>query len=78
MNKIVTTSEVGSLLWSKKSLELVSDQGNDLTIRKYPAMTRIGEFFGHTDRILGLASSPDGTNVLSAGADHKLMFWKCF
>ena len=33
---------------------------------------------GHTARVLHMAQSPDGTTVVSAGADETLRFWKCF
>jgi len=28
--------------------------------------------------VLHMAQSPDGTTVVSAGADETLRFWKCF
>lgn len=39
---------------------------------------KVAELTGHTDRILNLAMSPDGSTVLSAGADETLRMWKCF
>jgi len=39
---------------------------------------KVAELTGHTNRILNLAMSPDGSTVLSAGADETLRMWKCF
>lgn len=41
-------------------------------------MKRTAELSGHTARILQLCLSPDGSTVLSAGADETLRLWKCF
>nr|CAD7396310.1 unnamed protein product [Timema cristinae] len=38
----------------------------------------VAELTGHTARVLHLAMSPDGTTILSAGADETLRLWKCF
>lgn len=41
-------------------------------------MAKIGEFSGHTARVLHLSQSPDGTSVVSAAADETLRFWRVF
>jgi len=72
---------VCGLLWSKEYKELVSGHGfsqHQLTIWKYPAMSRITELTGHTSRVLHMTMSPDGQHVASAAADETLRLWKCF
>ncbi|KAJ8309898.1 hypothetical protein KUTeg_011763 [Tegillarca granosa] len=76
-----TNSQVCSILWSKEYKELISGHGysqNQLTIWKYPAMTKVADLTGHTARVLCLTMSPDGSTVASAAADETIRLWKCF
>ena len=64
-----------SLLWAKEYKELVSSHGyanHEIIIWKYPSMERVAELMGHTERVLHTALSPDGTTLVSAGADETL------
>lgn len=81
LNSIDTGSQVCSIIWSKTQRELCSSHGysqNQLILWKYPSMTKIKELTGHTARVLNMDISPDGTSIVSAGADETLRFWNVF
>jgi cell division cycle protein 20 (cofactor of APC complex) len=81
LNTVDTKSQVCSLVWSPHERELLSSHGfsqNQLTIWKFPQMTKVTELTGHTSRVLHTALSADGTTVVSAAADETLRFWKVF
>ncbi|KAK7467766.1 hypothetical protein BaRGS_00037003 [Batillaria attramentaria] len=78
---IDTQSQVCSVLWSKEHRELVSGHGysqNQLSLWKYPNMSKITDLIGHSGRILNLCMSPDGQTVASIAADETIRLWKCF
>ncbi|OIS97503.1 PREDICTED: cell division cycle 20.1, cofactor of APC complex-like [Nicotiana attenuata] len=81
LNSVDTGSQVCSLLWNRHERELLSSHGftdNQLTVWKYPSMTKVAELFGHTSRVLHMAQSPDGYTVATAAADETLRFWNIF
>jgi cell division cycle protein 20 (cofactor of APC complex) len=74
-------SQISCLLWSKQYKELVSSHGfqqNQLTIWKYPEMSKVCDLTGHTNRILMMSMSPDEETIASVSADETLRLWKCF
>lgn len=78
---INTGSQVCALEWNRHEPELLSAHGfadNQLTVWKYPCMQRLGDVKGHTARVLYLAQNPEGDQVVSAGADETIRFWKIF
>jgi cell division cycle 20-like protein 1 (cofactor of APC complex) len=51
---------------------------NQIVLWKYPAMEKIATLTGHTSRVLYLAMSPDGENIVSGAGDETLRFWNIF
>jgi len=81
LNSIDTKSQVCQLLWSTNYKELVSSHGfsqNQLTVWRYPSMSKVAELTGHASRVLYLALSPDGETCVSGAGDETLRFWKIF
>lgn len=76
-----TKSQVSGIIWSEEHKEIISAHGyseNQLSIWKYPSMTKVKELTGHTARVLSIAESPDHSVIASASADETIRMWKCF
>lgn len=81
LNSIDTGSQVCALEWNKHDKELLSAHGyaqNQLTLWRYSNMKRVMDFTGHSARVLNVAQNPEGSTVVSAGADETLRFWPIF
>jgi cell division cycle 20-like protein 1 (cofactor of APC complex) len=81
INSIDTGSQVCNLAWSRNVNEIVSTHGyslNQVIVWKYPALTKVATLTGHTFRVLYLATSPDGQNVVTGAGDETLRFWSIF
>jgi cell division cycle protein 20 (cofactor of APC complex) len=79
MSCVDTQSQVTALVWSPHEKELLSAHGmnkNQLTLWRYPSMSKVTDLSGHSARILQCCLSADGTTVVSCGADETLRFWK--
>lgn len=76
-----TGSQVCSLQWNPHERELLSSHGfvhNQLTLWKYPSMTKVKDFTGHTARVLHTGVGPDGSTLVSVAADETMRFWRIF
>lgn len=81
VNSVDTKSQISALAWNREHREIASAHGgaqNQLSLWRYPTLTKAADLTGHTGRVLNMAVSPDGSSVVSAGADETLRFWKCF
>lgn len=80
-HNINAESQVSAILWSSNYKEIISSHGqqeNQLSIWKFPEMTKVCDLMGHGNRVLGMSMSPDEESVVSIGADETLRIWKCF
>ncbi|KAJ1551347.1 Fizzy- protein [Nowakowskiella sp. JEL0078] len=81
LNTLETGSQVCNLAWSKNSNEIVSTHGysqNQIVVWKYPDMLQLATLTGHSYRVLYLAMSPDGQNIVTGAGDETLRFWNVF
>ena len=82
INSLDTGSQVCNLAWSRNVNELVSTHGyslNQVIVWKYSGgMSKLATLTGHTFRVLYLATSPDGQNIVTGAGDETLRFWSVF
>lgn len=78
---IDTGSQVCNLMFNKNVNEIVSTHGyslNQIIVWKYPTMQKQATLTGHTYRVLYLAMSPCGQNIVTGAGDETLRFWNIF
>ncbi len=76
-----TGSQVCNLMFSKNVNEIVSTHGyslNQIIVWRYPSMQKLATLTGHTYRVLYLAASPCGQNIVTGAGDETLRFWNVF
>ena len=76
-----TGSQVCNLQFSKSLHEVVSTHGysqNEVNVWSYPNMKKVATLKGHTHRVLYLATSPDGSTIVTGAGDETLRFWNIF
>lgn len=81
LRSVDTGSQVCNIAWSVHSNELVSTHGysqNQILVWRYPSLTQLVKLTGHSYRVLYLAISPDGENIVTGAGDETLRFWNIF
>lgn len=83
IHSVPTGTQVCALVWSSTTHHLVSAHGygaerHELTVWTDSTLERAQTLTGHTARVLHAAISPNGTTLVSAGADETLRFWNVF
>ncbi|KAM3140343.1 hypothetical protein pb186bvf_007503 [Paramecium bursaria] len=81
MNSVDTGSQICTMKWSANSNEIVTGHGfslNQIAIWKMPNCERLSTLSGHSYRVLYMALSPDGENIVTGSGDETLRFWKLF
>lgn len=81
MQTVDTGSQVCNLAWSKHASEFVSTHGysqNQILVWKYPSLVQVAKLTGHSQRVLYLATSPDGDSIVTGAGDETLRFWNVF
>ncbi|KAL4480021.1 hypothetical protein ABPG74_020537 [Tetrahymena malaccensis] len=78
---IDTGSQVCNLIFSKNSRQIISTHGyslNHIQIWNQSNMKKLATLTGHTQRVLYLAESPCGQNILTGAADETIRFWNIY
>ena len=74
-----TGSQVCNLVFSKNTQEIVSTHGYSMNqIIIWKEYKKMATLVGHTYRVLYLAISPDGQNIVTGAGDETLRFWEVF
>lgn len=67
------------MLFSKNRNELVTTHGfqlNQVSVWRGDNYQQIATLYGHQERVLYLAASPDQEDIVTGSADETLRFWK--
>lgn len=74
-------SQVCNIMFAKNVDEIVSTHGfslNQINLWRAKDMKKIACLSGHSMRVLYLAASPCGENIVTGAGDETLMFWNVF
>ncbi|KAJ1676583.1 substrate-specific activator of APC-dependent proteolysis, partial [Spiromyces aspiralis] len=81
LRTVDTKSQVCNIAWSTDGTQLVTTHGytdNLVVVWKYNTMQPLVRLKGHRERVLYLAVSPNGQDIVTGSADETLRFWRVF
>ena len=81
LSTLDTGSQVCNIAYSRTDNEIVSTHGysqNQISVWKVKDMKLMASLTGHSTRVLYLAVSPDGQNIVTGAGDETLRFWNVF
>lgn len=81
VSSIDTGSQICNMAYSKNVNEIVTTHGfsmNQVAVWQCSNMSKIATLYGHSYRVLYLAVSPCGENIVTGSGDETLRFWKVF
>ena len=81
IESIDTSSQVCNLTFSKITNEFVTTHGyseNLILVWDFEKMEVIATLKGHRDRVIYLATSPDGSKIVTGAGDETIRFWEVF
>ena len=70
-----------NIAFSKSLHEVVTTHGysqHEINVWSYPSMKKVATLSGHSHRVLYLATSPDGSTIVTGAGDETLRFWNVF
>ncbi|EGR31429.1 hypothetical protein IMG5_110000 [Ichthyophthirius multifiliis] len=81
IKSIHTGSQICNMHYSKNFNEIVTTHGfqlNQISLWNANDYSQITTLYGHSERVLYLAASPDQEDIVTGSADETLRFWKIF
>lgn len=81
IDSIDTASQVCNIAFSKVTNEFVSTHGysdNLILVWDFEKLEVIASLKGHRDRVIYMATSPDGRRIVTGAGDETIRFWEVF
>lgn len=81
LKELKLNSAIFTINWNIFGKEIITTHGQpefEMSIRKFPELNKLIDLTSHSMRALYTSISPDGTTIVTAAADERLVFWNIF